>query len=276
MSCGMIDGGAMNSAEDGAAEDGAAQEASDRGRVRRRAPRFFALWLSAALLAAVGAPPALQAQDAGPVVVELYTSQGCSACPPADELLTELAARDDVIALALHVDYWNYLGWADTLSAPGHAKRQKRLASAMGERMIYTPQAVIDGFRGVVGSDREAVESAIAEARGHVRPVSVTMTQEGDMIRARAQASQPVTASLIYMVYDHPVDVAIGAGENGGMTVTYVNAVRALMPMGRWTGAQGAWTLPAPQDARGAALLLQEPGGRIIGAARIEFDAQTD
>ncbi|MFN3615568.1 MAG: DUF1223 domain-containing protein [Rubrimonas sp.] len=263
------------------AEDGSAAVRGDRVRTGLRARRVGRRWLAAALAVAMGSLAAAQevpAQQPGPVVVELYTSQGCSACPPADELLTELAERDDVIALALHVDYWNYLGWADTLSAPGHAKRQKLLASAMGERMIYTPQAVIDGVRGVVGSDREAVEAAIAEARARddARPVTVTMTQEGDLIRARAQASRPVTAMLIYMVYDHPVDVAIGAGENGGMTVTYVNAVRALMPMGRWTGAQGAWSLPAPQDARGAALLLQEPGGRIIGAARIEFETATD
>lgn len=248
--------------------------ADERPRGRGQGWGAWAAGLVSALLAVAAQPVA--ARDAHPVVVELYTSQGCSACPPADELLTELAARDDVIALALHVDYWNYLGWTDTLSAPGHAKRQKRLMRALGERMMYTPQAVIDGLRGVVGSDREAVEAAIAEARAQPRPVTVTMTQEGDLIRARAQASQPVTALLVYMVYDHPLDVSIGAGENGGMTVTYVNAVRALMPMGRWTGAQGAWTLPAPQDARGAALLLQEPGGRIIGAARIEFDAPSE
>jgi len=189
--------------------------------------------IAAAILATGGASVTPAAAEQA-VVVELYTSQGCSSCPPADEYLVELAARDDVIALSLHVDYWDYLGWRDAFAAPEHAKRQKWLAKLRGERMIYTPQMVVDGAVAVVGSDRAAVEAAVADALGRDHAVEARLAPEGDMLRADVAATGPVDAEIVYMIYDHPREVEIERGENRGLSVAYVNTVRALMPIGPW------------------------------------------
>lgn len=228
----------------------------------------------ATILAVAAASAAASAQADQPVVVELYTSQGCSACPPADAFLAELAQRRDVIALSLHVDYWDYLGWVDAFAAPEHAKRQKRLAKLRGERMIYTPQMVIDGRVAVVGSDRAAVDAAIAAADARPHPVRVSLTREGEMLLAEAHSDGPVRAQIVYMIYDGPREVEIERGENTGLTVAYVHTVRATMPLGEWRGGRGVWRLPAPSDADGAALIVEGEDGAVMGAASFEFDRQ--
>lgn len=220
-----------------------------------------------AIMAALLAAGASGVAAGPPVVVELYTSQGCSSCPPADAYLAELAGRADVIALSLHVDYWDYLGWRDALAAPEHARRQKHLAKLRGERMIYTPQMVVDGAAAVVGSDRAAVETAVADAMARRDVVEVRLEPDGEMLRAQARAAAPVDAEVVYMIYDHPQDVTIERGENEGASVAYVNTVRALMPLGRWRGESADWLLPAPPDARGAALIVQDANGLVLGAA---------
>jgi hypothetical protein len=223
------------------------------------------------ILAMAAVSAAVAAQAGEPVVVELYTSQGCSACPPADAFLAELAKRRDVIALSLHVDYWDYLGWADAFATPEHTKRQKKLAKLRGERMLYTPQIVVDGRSAVVGSDRTAVEAAIADAAAHDDPVRVTFRRDGELLLADARSDAPLRAQVVYMVYDGPREVEIERGENSGLTVSYVNTVRAMMSLGDWSGVHGVWRLPAPSDALGAALIVQGEDGVVMGAASFEF-----
>lgn len=227
------------------------------------------MWKAAAAFL-VAAATSGQAQEPRKVVVELFTSQGCNSCPPADELLAELAERDDVIALALHVDYWNYLGWRDTFSSPANTLRQRDYARALGERMIYTPQIVVNGVVGVIGSRRDAVRDAIAAARPMT--VSVTIAPDGDMLRATAAADQPLAAEVVYIVYDATAIVAVTEGENRGRDMIAVNPVRLLTMLARFTGGEGTWTLPAPRDARGVVVLVQSTEDRrILGAARYEM-----
>lgn len=228
----------------------------------------------AAVLALVAA--ALPAQAGGPVVVELFTSQGCSACPPADALLAELADRPGIIALALHVDYWDYLGWADSFASPAFSKRQRSYAKAFGERMVYTPQIVVQGRVGIVGSRTEEIEAAIAAAAAEPLPVTVSLTAQEDGVAVVLDpASGPVgEASVSYMVYAEPQTVRIGRGENTGLDLTYRNVVRSWMMLGRWHGEPVRWVVPRPQDALGVAVLVQDPETRaILGAAMHRFDA---
>lgn len=238
--------------------------------------------LGGALAVVAGLSAPLAAQEA--VAVELFTSQGCAACPPADALLGEISVRDDVVALGLHVDYWNYLGWSDTLGAAANSSRQRDYAAALGERMVYTPQMVIDGATAVVGARRGAVLDAIARAGARPRALTLTVAPEGDMIRIDARAKAPAeapdaapdaapgAADIVYFIYDRPQTVAIARGENAGREMTSVNPVRAWMPLGRWDGAPGVWRVPAPEGARGVAVLAQAASdGRVLGAAKYEF-----
>lgn len=239
--------------------------------------RTSALCGAFALAAGLCAPLAAQETAAQKtVVVELFTSQGCAACPPADALLGELSVRDDVVALGLHVDYWNYLGWSDTLGAAANTRRQRDYAAALGERMIYTPQMVIDGAKALVGSRRGAVLDAVAEAGALPRAVAVAVAREDDMIRIDARALAPEgarePADIVYFIYDRPETVAIARGENAGREIAYINPVRAWMPLERWDGDVGVWRVPAPAGARGVAVVAQAVSdGRILGAAKYEF-----
>ena len=214
------------------------------------------------------------------VVVELFTSQGCSSCPPADALLADLAARDDVIALALHVDYWDYLGWHDSFASPAFTERQKAYAHALGERMIYTPQMVVDGREGIVGSKADAVRAAIAAglARPDTADVSIEAEAEGLSVRLAARRA-PVPAAVVNLVtYAAPQTVAITRGENSGHAITYTNPVRSWMRLGSWRGDAAVWTVPFPEDAAGVAVLVQDAESMaVLGAARHEWrgkDAQ--
>lgn len=228
--------------------------------------RAWVLSCAAALGLAVAAAP--RAEEAE-IVLELFTSQGCNACPPADELLAELAERPGVIALALHVDYWNYLGWRDTFSMPGNTARQRDYARMFGERMIYTPQLVVNGSMGVVGSRRDAVERALANAGPMT--VSVSIARDGDMLTAEARSQGPVSADVLYVVYDAPATVRPTSGENDGRELTTVNPVRMMTTLARWEGGEGSWTLPAPADAQGVVVMVQSATDRrVLGAARYD------
>ncbi len=229
-------------------------------------------WLRAIAVAGFGAAPVAAAQadePPGPIVLELFTSQGCNACPPADAMLAELAERPGVIALALHVDYWNYLGWRDTFSMPANTERQRDYARTFGERMIYTPQLVVNGKVGVIGSRRDAVEKALAEAGP--MPVAVTISRKGDMLVAEARSTDPVEAEVIYVVYDAPATVRPTAGENDGRDLETINPVRMMSTLEHWHGGAGSWTLPAPADAQGVVVMVQAMDDRrVLGAARYD------
>jgi hypothetical protein len=201
-----------------------------------------------------------------PVVVELFTSQGCSSCPPADAFLTDLShQRPDVLALAFHVTYWDYLGWKDPYSLNAATLRQREYARHLGEDGVYTPQMVVDGTKGFVGSDRAEGLSAIAAAAR--KSIPVTLARDGGSLLVTIGAGAG-TAQVLLVGYDPSHETPIGRGENSGRTLRESNIVRSVTPIGAWTGS--TITLhQSPPAGEGFAVLLQAVDGRIIGAARL-------
>jgi hypothetical protein len=225
-----------------------------------------------------------QAAGAEPrAVVELFTSQGCSSCPPADKLIAEYARDPSVIALSLAVDYWDYLGWKDTLALSGHSNRQRAYAKARGDRQVYTPQAVIDGAVHALGSDKSAIERAIGQVRDQqVRDqqvpltLPVTIVRAGDAVTVTVPSSKdgkgqaevwlcPVTSS---------VPVSIARGENGGHTFTYTNVVRRWIKLGDWTGKAETYNVPLKDIQSGSidsAVVMVQSG--VASAPKIMLGA---
>lgn len=225
--------------------------------------------MGAVCAAVVTALGAAGPSGARPVVVELFTSQGCNACPPADALLGELAARDDVIALALHVDYWDYLGWRDVFGSAANTRRQRSYLRTLGGRTVFTPQLVIDGALALPGARRADVldEIAIARATPHAAAVALERDPDGMVIRVDGEA-QDNPARVLFFVFEPPHVVTPTRGENVGRPLVYHNAVRFWMTLGWWRGGEQVWRAPAPEDARGVAALVQRRDGVIIGAAQ--------
>lgn len=224
------------------------------------------------------APDTYSAKAAGasaPVVVELFTSQGCHSCPPADAFLGRLAKRPGVIALSYHVDYWNYLGWRDPFSSKAATKRQKSYRWAMHTRMIYTPQMVVDGRYEGVGSRVGYMDRLIAKASNQAAAVTVVMSRAGDMLKASLSAAANVKGADIWLVFfDKSQTTKIASGENGGKTIEYHNVVRDFRVVGMYEGKAVNLTLPAKDSSGvkrwGAALLVQMPNaGPIIGAGAV-------
>ena len=210
------------------------------------------------------------ADTAPTIVVELFTSQGCSSCPPADALLVELARdRPDVLPLAFHVTYWNNLGWQAPFSFAGAADRQRRYAVTLGLDTIYTTQMVVDGRTDVVGSDRPAVWLALQQAAS-LRPTatSVSLGRNGDAIDITVGAG--VGVGTVWLIgYDAIRRTAVAHGENGGRTLTEANIVRSFVPVARWTGDTLNLREPVPAGQR-VAMIVQMDDGKILGAARLE------
>jgi len=227
----------------------------------------------AALVAAAGLlwGGASVAQDArGPVVIELYTSQGCSACPPADEMMHDLAARDDVIALALHVDYWDYIGWKDIFARPEHAERQRGFARRMGERMIYTPQMVVDGQAHVVGNKAMKVIDLVRRHAERPDPVVVALERQGGrlLVTAEGRVARPAEVHLVRFEPEQTVEIT--RGENRGKTVRYVNIVRDWVVLRDWDGAAPLRLTIDRAGSGPVAVLVQEADhGPILGAAAL-------
>jgi len=210
-------------------------------------------------------------------VIELFTSQGCSSCPPADKLAGELARDPSLIVLSLPVDYWDYLGWKDTLALPGHTNRQRAYSKARGDREVYTPQVVVNGVKHVLGSDKTAIENAVAQTRNEPGTLSlpVSLSIAGDQISVTVPAAKNGAAKgeVWLCPITRNADVAIGRGENSGHTITYHNVVRRWVKLGEWVGAARTYTLPK-QDVAGAdavAVLVQsgtkEAPGTMLGAS---------
>ncbi len=243
---------------------------------RTFAARIRAVGAAAAIFSA--AAPATAAESA-PIVVELFTSQGCSSCPPADELLGRLAKQPGIVALSHHVDYWNYLGWADPFSSKAATYRQRDYAMAMRQSGVYTPQIVINGRRGEVGSHTRAIDAAIAEARA--KPLAAIVTLEklpGRKVRIAIEASNSAQTGDVWLVlYDKQHATKILRGENSGKTLTYHHVVREMRPAGRYSGAKMELAVSAAGERgepRGfAAVLLQQgKGGPLLAAAAIALD----
>jgi len=228
-----------------------------------------------ALCLALGltAPAQLLAQSSEqPVVVELFTSQGCSACPPADALIGELAAREDVIALALHVDYWDYIGWVDTFGSPAHTARQHGYSHAAGSTVVYTPQMIVGGIDHVVGHRPMALADLIAQHAAAADPITVSVSQRDNGVRVEAALAAPVPAGVdLHIVSFLPhATVEIQRGENAGHTSTHYNVVHDWSVAAHWDGtAPIVLDVTPPADMRQVILFQTSDHGAILGAARL-------
>lgn len=223
-----------------------------------RAPGFAALVLGLAFAMPAGADPR-------PVVVELFTSQGCSSCPPADVFLGELARRDGVLALGFHISYWDSLGWKDPLSSPSSTERQKAYARHFTDGRIYTPQIVVDGTDEMVGSDRAAVLAAIADARPEViAPVRFAADR-----RSVAIAGGAGNGAVVLVRFVQHRTTEVGAGENSGRQADDFNGVQRLTTLGTWDGSRLEFAIDPPAAGEGLAVLVQAPDGHMLGAAML-------
>ena len=225
----------------------------------------FGLWLC------LGTP--VQAQSQQGLVVELYTSQGCSSCPPADEHFATIVNAPGIIALSLHVDYWDYIGWTDTFANPEFGARQKRYAKASGKNMVYTPQIIVGGRDRVEGNQPSKVAKAIANGEGFGSDVVLTLTRDGDLvtIRAKSGAAVPAGTRVQLVRYTKNASVEIKRGENAGRQINYHNIVTSWTDVGAWSGDQ-----PLEMSARapGAApvVVIIQAGGptEILAAAELK------
>jgi hypothetical protein len=241
--------------------------------LRRRlasAPIAAGLLIATFVVARAGEPRAL---------LELFTSQGCSSCPAADKLLGELTANPALVALSVPIDYWDYLGWKDTLASPAHSARQRAYARVRGDRQVYTPQIVVNGSMHVLGSDRTAIERVIEQTdqKPAVMSLPVLISAGGTALSVKIKSAENAHAAgeVWLCPLAKAVPVAIGRGENRGRTITYHNVVRRWLKLGDWTGAESTWNVPiseiAADDVDGAAVMVQEgthdKPGIILGAA---------
>ncbi len=208
------------------------------------------------------------------VVVELFTSQGCSSCPPADALMHDLAKREDVIGLALHVDYWDYIGWKDEYADPSHAKRQRAYAREGGRTMIYTPQMIINGQEDVVGAKAAQLSSLIAKhlADSPAAKVDVARTGNDLVIEVKPALAALNGAYDIQVVQYSPMrHASIKRGELAGHDLNYANVVESWQSVGKWNGAEPLTLSATLTSELPAAVLVQRAGyGPIVAAARAE------
>jgi hypothetical protein len=181
-------------------------------------------------------------------VIELFTSQGCSSCPPADKLLGELAKDPTLVTMSLPVDYWDYLGWKDTLALHDHSKRQRAYAEARGDREVYTPQVVVNGMVHALGSDKEAIEKAIAETDRTGSPLTLPVTMavvNGNVtVNVAAAKNAQGSAEVWLCPISRKLPVTIERGENSGHTLTYFNVVRRWVKLGDWNGTAEKFSVP--------------------------------
>ena len=228
----------------------------------------------AAAAVSVAVPQAPRAGVA-PVFLELFTSQGCSSCPPADQLFGALAGRADVYAVSLHVDYWDYLGWKDTLASPAFSRRQFDYGKTRGDMQVYTPQLVANGRRHAVGSNAGAVDALITAARADQLDVAVNLDVTAKSISVSLPAHDfDGEATLWLMAVQANVSQEIARGENTGLTVAYHNVVRNMVPATMWTGQafNGEWMRDAVMPAGCTsciAVLQRDKTGPVLGLARV-------
>jgi hypothetical protein len=220
----------------------------------------------AAALAVFAATSALGATAQNPAVVELFTSQGCSSCPPANDNLRALADRPDVLALSFGVTYWDYLGWKDTFAQSAFTDRQHDYEGPLGHNASFTPQVVVDGRMDTVGNARGDIEKLIAQSRREGEP-SVVLANGSVAIGSGSAKG----AAQVWLVRYDPrvVQVPVSRGENSGVTLPHRNVVLSLALVGEWNGAAKSITLPpAPAGLKTAVLIQNGRGGEIIAAAR--------
>lgn len=232
-------------------------------------------WLGAVAAEAQTGPASAESQlrqGVPGVVVELFTSQGCSACPPADDLLARLARRPGVIPLALHVDYWDYIGWRDSFAQAGFTERQKSYARAKGSRSIFTPQMIVAGRHQVAGMRSMELADMLRDEAAAARPVTLDLTRAGSMLsilaRAEAPLPRPVVVDLVR--YTPRAEVDIRAGENAGRRVAYHNIVTLWQTLGSWDGRDSIAFHVRIDGEEPVVVIVQENGpGPVLAASVI-------
>lgn len=208
-------------------------------------------------------------------VVELYTSQGCSSCPPADTYLGKLAERDNIIALSFHVDYWDYIGWKDPYALPENTNRQRAYARDLGMGYVYTPQMVVQGMAHTTGSNRGAVENLIRDLKGAKRlDISIKHGDGGLVLDIPGGTFDDEDARIFIATYDAKHENDVSRGENAGHKLAHYNVVREMTEIGTWSGEAIAMTVTEKMIKMtghdGCAVLVQSTkNGRILGAAKI-------
>jgi len=240
------------------------------------------LGLVAGGLVALSASQAVAAEaTTADTVVELFTSQGCSSCPPADRLAGELIARKNIVVLSLPVDYWDYLGWKDTFAQHQFSERQRSYSLTRGDGQVYTPQMVVNGLQHAVGSEPDSIEAAITSTNSALsgRRVPLTLVTGGDGVTidigAAPAGSTGLKANVMLADFKSSADVSIKHGENGGRQVTYFHIVRDLHSVGAWTGQPMSIHVSSAEMTKGgsdgcAVLLQQGNSGAILAAAQVE------
>lgn len=251
-----------------------------KGQIERVAKQI-SVFMAVVFWAVIITVTASNAESSRRVVVELFTSQGCSACPPAEEVLGELAGRDDVLALEFHVDYWDYIGWRDPFAKPEFTDRQRLYQTALNQRFVFTPQVIINGQEHEVGSRRMKVERKINAAaglrderfHGPAGPVLMLTSfgETGMIVEVQAGVHKDLFAAggfdLYFVAFDHAHTTHVTRGENAGKSLTNHNVVRMMRNLGQWNGEPMRMRLelePEAQAAGGFALLLQDRQSRQI------------
>jgi hypothetical protein len=202
-----------------------------------------------------------------PIVVELFTSEGCSSCPPADKLLAELAGRSDVLALSFHIDYWDRLGWKDPYSSHEATERQNRYARLLNLGSVYTPQIIVDGKWQAVGSDRTDVEHALDRARRSRKEIPVTLALDHGRTHVNVSAVDVAAGSVLLIGFDRRHVTAVRRGENSGRTLAHVDVVRGVEEIARVNSRAGEIDAPIPWACDRIAAIVQAADGRILGVA---------
>jgi len=210
----------------------------------------------------------LRAQDK--IVLELFTSQGCPSCPPANALLERLSRQPDVIALTLNVSYWDYLGWNDTFAMPKSMARQKAYARARGARSLYTPQMVVDGQDVLVGHDTDAIQRSLERQRSALDSIVLEIEREAEMLRIGLTPLQELNGPFDIQVvrYISGASVTVGSGENAGKVLTYTNIVTDWETIAQWNGSEPLELRYRDlSDSGPLAVVVQESGAGPIRAA---------
>ena len=223
------------------------------------------------LVLAAWAVLSLPAWAGSPVVVELYTSQGCSSCPPADKIFHEIAQREDVIALSLHVDYWDYIGWKDEFAHPAHAQRQRAYARTAGRRSIYTPEMIVNGETDIVGARPIELAEAIMMHKQRDGQVELRLERTGDALRVTSEPASANGPFAVHMLRYTPLrEARITRGENAGRRIQYANVVEDWTVLGEWDGRTPLRIdAPITGDKPVVVLLQSTQNGFIIGANQL-------
>jgi hypothetical protein len=229
-------------------------------------PRFPQHPMTLVLLGSLIFMSSPTAASTRPVVVELFTSQGCSSCPPADSLLGELARNSDVVALGFHISYWDGLGWKDPFSSQSSTDRQRTYARLLEIGQVYTPQIIVDGSREMVGSDRAKVLAALNDARAEaIAPVTFAADRRSVTIGAG-----DARGAVLLVRFAQESTTRVARGENARRTLQDANAVESLSSLGSWEGSPLRFAIEPPAAGEGIAVLVQAADGRMLGAAKLQ------